>query len=86
MDIFPKGLYLDSVLQVARKELKLECDYGYEAACQTRFRELMADDNNFIVPEVFTELSAGTVLTSEFVPGIPIDQVCAYPCVRGLPI
>jgi predicted unusual protein kinase regulating ubiquinone biosynthesis (AarF/ABC1/UbiB family) len=32
------------LLQVAKRELALECNYTYEAAAQVRFRELVNQD------------------------------------------
>lgn len=43
-------------LQVAKRELALECNYSYEAAAQARFRDLVAGDpqlaGTFYVPQV----------------------------------
>jgi len=36
--VLPKGLYVDSALAVARKELAWEVDYKREAACSKKFR------------------------------------------------
>lgn len=33
------------------------------------------DDENYYVPKVYPELSSTRILTSEFVPGVPIDQL-----------
>ena len=37
--------------------------------------ELKKDDENYYVPKVYPELSSKRILTSEFVPGVPIDQL-----------
>jgi aarF domain-containing kinase len=37
-NIFPRGLYLESFVTVARRELSQECDYLREAASYRRFR------------------------------------------------
>ena len=73
------------VLQVAKRELKLECDYEYEARCQKRFKQLLSTDaelsEHMSVPDVIDELSGKTVLTSEWVPGVHIDKVSSLsPC------
>jgi predicted unusual protein kinase regulating ubiquinone biosynthesis (AarF/ABC1/UbiB family) len=64
---------------VAKRELKLECDYEYEARCQGRFKELVEGDpqlaGDFRVPGVVPALSAAQVLTSEWVEGYAIDKV-----------
>lgn len=68
---------MDSV-QVAKKELALECDYSYEARSQKRFRELVMADTDFAlhvrVPDVVSELCTPRLLTTEWVPGVHIDK------------
>lgn len=87
----PKGLYIDEVMRVARKELKLECDYVHEAKMQEEYHSLLYGeeqemarnqhhmmngiDVQFVVPRVQHELSTERVLTSEWVRGVPLDQV-----------
>jgi aarF domain-containing kinase len=75
-NILPRGLYVDSAISVARKELTQECDYRYERESQVRMRELLADDpRNFYVPRVIDDLCTQRVFTSEFVSGFPVDKV-----------
>ncbi len=68
-------------MQVAKKELKLECDSVYEARCQSKFVELIDHDADFQdimhVPKVVPELCSHSVLASEWVPGVHIDKVQA---------
>uniref|UniRef100_A0A1I7TEL4 ABC1 domain-containing protein n=1 Tax=Caenorhabditis tropicalis TaxID=1561998 RepID=A0A1I7TEL4_9PELO len=71
--IFPKGMFLDAFVGVARRELKQECDYEREARAMRKFRELIADWNDAYVPEVIDELSSSRVLTTELVYGKPVD-------------
>lgn len=70
----PEGLFPDHLIDVMRKELALECDYIREADCAKKFRELLKDHPFFYVPEVIDELSSSHVLTTELVPGFPLDQ------------
>ena len=79
--VAPPGLYLDRIIDVAREELAEECDYTLEAGYQSRFRTLLQDDPEFVVPEVVPELSTVNVLTSTWVDGVPIDDES----VRALP-
>ena len=74
-NFLPKGLYLDPMVEVARAELRLECDYEHEAAAQRRYKLLVAADPDFVVPGVVDELSTRRVLTTTWLPGVPIDQV-----------
>uniref|UniRef100_A0AAQ5XES3 Atypical kinase COQ8A, mitochondrial n=1 Tax=Amphiprion ocellaris TaxID=80972 RepID=A0AAQ5XES3_AMPOC len=70
----PEGLFPEHLIDVMRKELALECDYIREAQCAKKFRELLKDHPFFYVPEVIEELSSSHVLTTELVPGFPLDQ------------
>ncbi|KAG8011206.1 Atypical kinase COQ8A [Nibea albiflora] len=70
----PEGLFPEHLIDVMRRELTLECDYIREAQCAKKFRELLKDHPFFYVPEVIDELSSRHVLTTELVPGFPLDQ------------
>ncbi|KAK2993071.1 hypothetical protein RJ640_025726 [Escallonia rubra] len=74
-NLLPENLYLDKAMKVAKEELSLECDYELEAINQKRFRELLSDTEGFYVPMVVDDISSKKVLTTELVPGIPIDKV-----------
>jgi aarF domain-containing kinase len=88
-NVVPKGLYIDRAMDVARKELKLECDYENEAKAQEHYRGLLRTDRvlshgveteggvKFSVPALYPELCSKRVLTTEYVPGVPLDQVAA---------
>ncbi|XP_055041533.2 atypical kinase COQ8A, mitochondrial [Misgurnus anguillicaudatus] len=70
----PEGLFPEHLMDVMRRELTLECDYIREAKCARKFKELLKDHPFFYVPEVIDELSSQHVLTTELVPGFPLDQ------------
>ncbi|XP_034060275.1 atypical kinase COQ8A, mitochondrial isoform X2 [Gymnodraco acuticeps] len=70
----PEGLFPEHLIDVMRRELALECDYIREAQCAKKFREFLKDQPFFYVPEVIDELSSAHVLTTELVPGFPLDQ------------
>ncbi|KAM0847551.1 hypothetical protein ACQ4PT_054939 [Festuca glaucescens] len=74
-NLIPKGLFLDRAIKVAKEELARECDYVIEASNQKRYKELLSDSEGYYVPKVTDELSSKKILTSEFVPGVPIDKV-----------
>ncbi len=50
LDVFPKGLYIEKAMEVAREELTRECDYVVEAENQRRFKALVGDSEFFYVP------------------------------------
>jgi aarF domain-containing kinase len=67
---------LTDTMNSAKEELGLECDYVYEAKCQTRYREMMQPySNKFYVPAVIEHLSTKRVITTEMVTGIAIDRL-----------
>ena len=73
--LIPEGLYLDSVVRVAKRELGWECDYIREAECTRRFKayvEPYAD--YYIVPEVEESLCTKQIFSSQLVKGIPVDK------------
>lgn len=76
-NILPKGLFLRNILEFAKAELVLECDYEAEARHQARFRELLADEPGVYVPQVYPSLSTKSILVTELVPGLPLDQAAA---------
>lgn len=73
--LLPKGLYLDKTIANARNELAWECDYKREAEMGSRFRDLLADEQDiFHVPAVIAEASGPQVLTAEFAHGIGVTK------------
>ncbi|OQD98398.1 hypothetical protein PENSOL_c009G02283 [Penicillium solitum] len=76
--LLPKGLYLDKTIANARTELAWECDYIREAEGANRFRELLADDPVFIVPEIITHASGKQVLTMEMLDGVAVTKVTDF--------
>jgi aarF domain-containing kinase len=90
--LLPKGMFIQEfvsvnsffslsnlLFQVARRELKAECDYELEAQSMLRFREILKDDSGFYVPHVFVDLSSKCVLTMEYVDGKPVDACINEP-------
>ena len=76
----PKGLFLEEIIRVARKELIVECDYIRESQNHRRFQELLQTDiqlsqANFVVPGVIDDLSTSQILTTEYAPGGTIEKV-----------
>lgn len=79
-NLAPKGLFLDNIIRVGQAELSVECDYERELANQQKIKQLVEQDDflkreNFVVPDVFPELSTAQILTSQFMKGGTIDKV-----------
>ena len=78
-NVFPRGLYVNEIVKIAKEELALECDYEHEARCQQEYRHRMQQSellrDKFVVPRVIPELSSKRVLTGEWMQGVAIDQI-----------
>lgn len=59
-DMFPKGMFLDNLIRVAKRELAWEVDYVREAECTRKFRELLKPYPEYYVPEVIGEYNVVT--------------------------
>jgi len=72
--IFPRGLYLNEALDVARSELHWECDYEREATYHRAYRTaVLRYPKDFYCPEVIDHCSTKHVICTEFVDGVEID-------------
>ncbi|PVU97047.1 hypothetical protein BB561_000807 [Smittium simulii] len=76
--LLPKGLYLDNTIKVARKELKMECDYIHEAESCELFHNLLKENKKFVIPKIVSELSKSMVLTMEHISGDPVSLATSY--------
>ena len=72
---------VESVWEEVRDRLLEELDYTVEADNMRRMARLHAKVPEIVVPGVIDEASAKTVLTMEYVEGIPADEACSdrYP-------
>ncbi|EDV95355.1 atypical kinase COQ8B, mitochondrial [Drosophila grimshawi] len=73
-DVFPQGFFIDNVVRVAKRELQWEVDYDREAEYTEKFREMISPYKEYYVPKVIRELTTSSVLTTELVPGVPLDK------------
>lgn len=78
-NILPRGMYADSAIRTAKKELKWECDYIREADFAEKFARLLAKDPVFVVPKVFHDLTTRRVFTAEFFDGLVLDDCVDLP-------
>lgn len=74
--MFPEGMFIDNLVEVAKRELAWEVDYLREAECTKKYKQLISPYNDYYVPTVIDELSTSQVFTTELVDGIPVDK-CA---------
>jgi aarF domain-containing kinase len=76
LGVFPRGLYLNELINVTRGELHWECDYTREAAMQTRYHDkCIISPDKYYAPKVVPHLSSREILCTEFVEGVEIDTL-----------
>ncbi|CAH1965303.1 unnamed protein product [Acanthoscelides obtectus] len=73
-NIFPKGMFLDNLMVVAKRELAWEVDYVRESECTKKFKNILEPYKEYYVPTVIETLSTKHVFTTELLDGIPVDQ------------
>ncbi len=75
------GPDFDEWLEEVRHMMHREVDYRLEAETTQRFREMLADDARYIVPEVYFEFSTSHVMATSFEDGHSVNS----PVVQTLP-
>ncbi|XP_013135162.1 PREDICTED: aarF domain-containing protein kinase 4-like isoform X2 [Papilio polytes] len=78
-NVFPKGMFIDNVVEVAKKELSWEVDYVREAECTKKFKRLLAPYPEYFVPDVIEDLCTAEVITTELIEGTPLDKLFDAP-------
>lgn len=72
--LLPRTENLDAVFEEARRMLRQEVDYVFEAAATKRYRALVGGDARYVVPEVIDEYSTSGVLATALEPSWSVDS------------
>ncbi|EZP57215.1 MULTISPECIES: ABC1 kinase family protein [Sphingomonas] len=73
--LLPKELDIAPLLDEAKRQLHEEADYLREGAMMTRYRDLLAGEPAFVVPELDPDLTTPNVLAMSYVAGVPIETL-----------
>lgn len=68
--------YVRAVVDELRSRMLEELDYAREARMQAKFAEIVAGDPDLRVPRIFPDACGPTVLTSAFIEGRSLDEMC----------
>lgn len=68
---------VNKILEEIVQRVMAEADYALEASSQEALRTILSANSDIIVPKVFKDLSAGRVLTMEYIEGQSFDEFCA---------
>lgn len=77
--LLPATLDVAPLLAEAKRQLHEEADYRREAAQMRRYRDLLAGDPAFVMPDPVDELSGERVLAMDFIPGSAIETLGQAP-------
>lgn len=73
--LLPKSIQLAPLLQEAKQQLHAEADYVREARYLKQYRQLLADDTQFLLPEAYDDLTTSNILAMSFVAGTPVEHL-----------
>ncbi len=73
--VLPADLDLSAILTEAKRQLRRETDYESEAAFQRRYRALVTDQPEFVVPRVHEDFTTKQILAMDFIEGVPLDNL-----------
>jgi predicted unusual protein kinase regulating ubiquinone biosynthesis (AarF/ABC1/UbiB family) len=74
--LVPGDADLSELLAEAKRQLRRETDYRIEANLQSRYRTLVAEQTDLVVPQVHDDLATAHILAMDFVDGVPLADVC----------
>ena len=77
--LLPRELDISPLLGEAKRQLAQEADYLREGAQMERFRTLLADSSDYVVPKLEPEFTTRTVLAMTYLPGKPIESLIEAP-------
>jgi predicted unusual protein kinase regulating ubiquinone biosynthesis (AarF/ABC1/UbiB family) len=72
--LLPRAEGYAELFSEVREMLHQEVDYGQELLATEAFRARLENDPRFVVPRVVRELSTPRLITTEYVPGCPVDS------------
>lgn len=73
--LLPKELDIAPLLGEAKRQLHEEADYIREGGMMTRYRDRLANEPGFVVPELHPDLTTPRVLAMTYVAGEPIEML-----------
>jgi aarF domain-containing kinase len=79
--VLPRDVDFSDLLAEAKRQLRRETDYYIEAEFQRRYRALVADEPDFVVPRVHDDFTTARILAMDFIDGVLLEALGgdAYP-------
>ncbi|MGE5794479.1 MAG: ABC1 kinase family protein [Bacteroidota bacterium] len=79
LDVLPPGASVDALAAEAKRQLHQEADYLAEARFLARYRQLVADEPQLLVPRVHGDLTTARILAMDYVAGAPLEALAGAP-------
>ena len=77
--LVPKQIDVSELLNEAKKQLHAEADYLLEAQYVKQYRQLLASDARYVLPEIVDDLTTQHILAMTFVGGIEVEALVQQP-------
>ncbi len=77
--LLPRSLDISPLLREAKRQLHEEADYEREGGYLKRFAALLADSPDFVVPDLYSDLTGRDVLAMSYVEGVGLESLEAAP-------
>ena len=74
-NILPVEIDIDGIVEEAKRQLRQEADYLVEAQYLRDYRKLVSADPEYLVPDVYEDLTTGHILAMEYVHGEPLEAL-----------
>ena len=73
--ILPIEMDISGIIAEAKRQLQQEADYTIEANYLRDYRQLVQDEERFVVPHVHDDLTTKRILAMDFVSGEPLESL-----------
>jgi predicted unusual protein kinase regulating ubiquinone biosynthesis (AarF/ABC1/UbiB family) len=73
--ILPVEIDVKGIITEAKRQLRQEADYTIEADYLRTYRELVKDEDQFIVPKVHDDFTTKHILAMDYVTGVPLESL-----------
>ena len=73
--ILPIEMDISGIIAEAKRQLQQEADYTIEANYLRDYRQLVQDEERFVVPRVHDDLTTKRILAMDFVSGEPLESL-----------
>ena len=77
--LLPSGLDVGPLLREAKRQLHAEADYLGEGVWLRRYAGLLADAPEFMLPEVYDDMTTESVLAMSCMGGVPVESLLDAP-------